>query len=170
MSLFKTDSQNPLGLNKSSPEICRATMRGGAGIKGQIVYFDIPAGDGGTTASTNFGAATSPTANVLLATATHNGVGTAGWITGVLMDDVADDQQVNVCYRGVVQALGGDTTAVGLKVAPDATSRLALVITKGQASALMLETNAAQTATAGSGTAGKWVIFDGVNGLGGYVA
>ncbi len=145
-------------------------MRGGAGIKGQIVRFDIPAADGGTTASLNFGLSTSPTANVLLATATHNGVGTAGWITGVLMADVADDAAVDVCIRGVVNALGGDTTAVGLKVAPDATSRLALVITKGQASAIMLETNADQTATAGSGTVGKLVIFDGVNGLGGYVA
>lgn len=168
--LFQSNPQNPLGLNEGLQEVVVATMRGGAGVKGQIVYFDIPAGDTDTTASLKFGLSTSPTANVLLATATHNGVGTARWILGVLLDDVADNGRVRVCIRGVVQCLGGDTTAVGLGVAPDATSRMALTITKGLVTGIMLETNAAQTATAGSGTIGKTILFDGVNGFGCYTA
>lgn len=160
-ALLGTDGHNPIGLPQGKLEWCYATMRGSAGSKGNWVYFDIPAGDAGTTASTDFGKTTSPTANVLLATATHNGVGTAGWITGVLLEDCADDAVVKVAYRGKVQALGGDTTAVGLKVAPDATSRSALIITKGGAPGLMLETNAAGAL--------KWILLDGTN-WGAYVA
>lgn len=160
--LLCSDAQGPIGLPEGKLEWCYATMRGGTGVKGQWVYFDIPAGDTGTTASTNFGLTTSPTANVLLATATHNGVGTAGWITGILLEDAADDAKVRVAYRGKVQAAGGDTTAVGLKVAPNSSSYSALIITKGGAPGLMLETNAASGAL-------KWILLDGTN-WGAYTA
>lgn len=168
--LFRSNVQNPIGLNEGDAEIVNVTMLGSAGVKGQIVYFDLIAGTSGTTASTKFGSAANPSANVVLATATHNGVGTSRWILGVLMEDIAQNAKGKVCIRGVVQVLGGDTTAVGLGVAPDATSRMALTITKGLVTGIMLETNAAQTATAGSGTVGKWILFDGVNGFGVYIA
>lgn len=159
MSLFKSQSQNPLGLNKSSPETVRCTMRGSAGSKGQIVRFDLAASDGGTTASTAFGNATNPTANVLLSTASHNGVQmTTPWLHGVLMADVADDAQVDVCIRGVVQALGGDTSAANVGLSPVTGSELGACIDGSRIIAIALETLA--------DGALKWVIFDGINGFG----
>ena len=94
MALLQSNPENPLGLNQGIPEKVRVTARGGDITKGMVVYFDLAAADAGVTASTAWGSATNPTANVLKATATHNGVQTtAYWLLAVAAEDISDDQQ-----------------------------------------------------------------------------
>lgn len=149
---------DPLGLAQSPPQVVNAYMRGSAGSQGQIVRFDLGASDGAVTASTNFNQATNPTANVLLATNSHNGVQTTVmYLYGVLMEDVADDAIARVCIRGVVQALGGDTAAAGSALNVGAGSELIVAIDSARVCAVALETLADATL--------KWVVFNGIEGF-----
>lgn len=158
MTLFSTQSQNPIGLNRSQPECVYAYMRGGAGTKGQIVRFDLAASHAAVTASTNFGGPTNPTSNVLAATNTHNGFQTTTiYLYGILMEDIADNTLGRVCIRGVVQAIGGDTSGAGVGLAAGAGSRLVAVTDEVRCCAIALEPMA--------NGALKWVLFDGINGF-----
>lgn len=158
-ALFGTSSQNPLGLNAGQQEKVRVTLRGGSSaLKGSLVRFDLAASDGGTTAGVNFGLSTSPTANVLPATNSHNGYQTTAlYLYGVLDQDLADDGVGWCIVRGVCQALGGDTSAAGVGLAAGASSELVAVTDEVRCIAIALETMADATL--------KWVVFDGINGF-----
>ena len=115
---------------------------------------------GAVTASTNFGQSTAPTANVILATATHDGTESDAthFIYGILAEDIADDGE-GWCYtRGVVQALGGDTSAAGIGLAVGAGSELLTAVVNARVIGIALETLADATL--------KWVAFNGVEGFG----
>lgn len=156
MGLFSPSSQNPLGIHPGRAEKVRVVMRGSAGVKGNIVYFDLAAADAAVTAAVAFGGATNPTANVLLATGTHEGKDTlTQWLFGILAEDIADDVQ-GFCYiRGIVQALGGDSANPGVGLKPSTGSELLTSTTETTVVAISLETMANATL--------KWVIFDGIN-------
>lgn len=160
MALFSPSSQNPLGLHPGRAEKVRVKMRGGAGSRGNTVRFVLLASDdAAVTASTSFGASTDPTANVLLATGSHTGKETTTvYLYGILAEDIADDGE-GWCYiRGVVQALGGDTSAAGLGLTPGTGSELVVIGDEDRCIAIALETMADGEL--------KWVIFDGINGFG----
>jgi hypothetical protein len=159
MALFSPSSQNPLGLPPGRPEKCRVKLRNSDGSKGQIVYFDLAASDGEVTASTNFGGATNPTSNVILATNAHDGNSdTTGFLYGVLAEDITENGEGWCYYRGVIQALGGDTTAAGECLSVGAGSELVVAAADHvNIMAISLETMADATL--------KWVIFDGINGI-----
>lgn len=160
MALFKSSTQNPYGLNRSSPELVWVTLRGGSSaLKGSLVRFDIGSSDGGTTASTAFGNASSPTANVLPATGSHTSADDPLiYLYAVLMQDLADDQSGWACIRGVVQALGGDTSAAGTQCTAGTGSEMTAAATKQRVIGFPLETSADATL--------KWFVFDGINGFG----
>lgn len=159
MGLFSPSAQNPLGLHPGRAERVRAKMRGSAGSRGNIVYFDLAASDGAVTASTVFGGATDPLSNVILATATHDGTAeTTAWIFGILAEDIVDDNEGWVYIRGVVQALITLTPNAGVGLKPMVDSELGVIVDKSIVVAITLET--------GVDAALGWVIFDGINKLG----
>lgn len=161
MTLFGPSAQNPLGLHPGRRERCRVKMRGSAGSKGQVVAFDLTASDAAVTASTNFGGATDPTANVILTTATGF-QSTAIEFCAILDEDIADDGEGWATYRGVVQALGGDTSAAKTGLTPGTGSELIAQVDNGtRCIAVALETLADGEL--------KWVAFDGINGFTGTV-
>lgn len=157
---FSPSSQNPLGLHPGRAEKVRVKMRGSAGLIGNVVYFDLAASDGSVTASTNFGAATNPTSNVVLATSDHDGTSAlaAHFLLGVLAEGIADDAE-GWCYiRGVIKALGADTSAAGTSLAPVTGSEMGLAVTNAKVTGISLETMADATL--------KWIAFNGIEGFG----
>lgn len=158
-ALFDSQTQNPIGLNATSPQKIWATLRGGSDLKkGAIVRFDLAATDGAVTASTSFGSATSPTANVLPATNSHDGYQTTTvYLYGILDQDLSDDESGWVIIRGVCQARGGDSSGAGVGLTAGADSELVAITDGRRCCAIALETMADNTL--------GWVIFDGINGF-----
>lgn len=159
MGLLDSSVRPPFGFGQGQTEKVWCTMRASSGAKGQLVYFDLVAGDGAVTASTNFGNKTNPTANVLLATNSHDGTGDqTAFLYGVLAQALADDASGWVIVRGVCQALGGDTSGAGEALCPGAGSELIIPASdSSNICAIALETMANATL--------KWVMFDGINGF-----
>jgi hypothetical protein len=135
-------------------------MRNSDGVEGQCVYFDLAASDGEVTAAVAFGGTTNPTSNVIAATADHDGgqVSQVIWLIGILAEDIAENQE-GWCYiRGVIRALGGDTSAAGVGLSPGAGSELVANMVNSRIVAISLETMANATL--------KWVAFNGMEGFG----
>ena len=114
--MFDASVQNPLGLSPSTLDV-RVTARGGAKNKGEVVKFDLTASDGDVSSAT-VGASDSIWANVI--EAAHPP--TTGTLHAVCLEDIADDATGMVRFRGIVQALGGDTTAIGVPCTCEATT------------------------------------------------
>ena len=160
MGLLTGPTANPLGLHAGLEKV-RAKAPLTAIAVGQCVYFDLAAAASGVTASTAFGASTSPTANVVLATATHDGTLEAtAWIHGIaLTAAAAAGDELWVCVRGVCQALINGTPATGTYLTPTADSELTTAIDDCTNVGITLETGVNATL--------KWVVFDGINHLAG---
>lgn len=164
--MFSTTVQNPYGLHPGPPIRCRCTMRGSAGSKGNVVYFDIGATDAASTSDGNaFGQKAYHTANVVLATASHDLV---GYIYGVLEADAADDAEVWVTVRGVVQALGGATIDVdGAQTTSGVYNGACTVVAGSELSTTVQDSSCIAIALEDVADATlSWFIFDGVHGFG----
>jgi hypothetical protein len=164
MGLFSPSSQNPLGLHPGRQERVRVKMRNSAGTQGMVCYFDLAASDGEVTASTNFGAATNPTANVITSTASQDGdeVASVIWLHCVLNEAIAENAEGWATIRGVVRALGGATTAAGVGLAPTTGGELLQATVNTRVIGVALE--ALANATLG------WVAFNGIEGFGSAAA
>ena len=114
--MFDASVQNPLGLSPSTLDV-RVTARGGAKNKGEVVKFDLTASDGDVSSAT-VGASDSIWANVI--EAAHPPI--TGTLHGVCLEDIADNATGKVRFRGVVKALGGDTSTIGVALTTEATT------------------------------------------------
>ena len=116
--MFDVSIQNPLGLTPTNLDV-RVTARGGALAKGREVKFDLTASDA-AVASAVVGASDSIFSNVIAAA--HPPV--TGTLHCVLLEDIADDASGMARFRGVVKALGGDTSTIGVKLTVNADGEL----------------------------------------------
>ena len=114
--MFEACVQGPNGLTPSTLDV-RVTARGGAKNKGEVVKFDLTASDAAVSTAT-VGSTDGIWANVI--EAAHPP--TTGTLHAVCLEDIADDATGMVRVRGIVQALGGDTTAIGVPCTCEATS------------------------------------------------
>jgi len=116
--MFDASVQGPLGLTPSTLDV-RVTARGGAKNKGEVVKFGTLAttSDAAIT-DTVVGSSTSIWANVI--EAAHPPI--TGQLHAVCLEDIADDATGMVRFRGIVKALGGDTSAIGVPCTCEATT------------------------------------------------
>ena len=114
--MFDASVQSPYGLSPTNLDV-RVTARGGAKNKGEVVKFDLTASDAGTSSAV-VGATDSIFANVI--EAAHPPI--TGTLHGVCLEDIADDGGGMVRFRGVVEALGGDTSTIGVALTCEATT------------------------------------------------
>ena len=114
--MFEASVQSPNGLTPSTLDV-RVTARGGAKNKGEVVKFDLTASDAAVSTA-SVGSTDSIWANVI--EAAHPP--TTGTLHGVCLEDIADDATGMVRFRGVVQALGGDTSTIGVALTCEATT------------------------------------------------
>tara|TARA_R110002110_G_scaffold70099_5_gene188562 strand:- start:525 stop:983 length:459 start_codon:yes stop_codon:yes gene_type:complete len=127
--MFSSSVQAPLGLSPTTLDV-RITMRNAAAAIGEVVKFDLGASDG-LVSSNAVGASDGVFANTI--EATHPAV--AGTIHGVCLEAIAENATGMVRVRGIVDALGGDTTARGGVCTVDATGELVIA---GTASDLVI--------------------------------
>tara|TARA_R110002124_G_C8614130_1_gene485644 strand:+ start:81 stop:548 length:468 start_codon:yes stop_codon:yes gene_type:complete len=108
--MFQSSIQGPLGLTPTVIDV-RVTARGGAKVKGEVVKFGTLAttSDAAIT-TTAVGSKTSIFSNVIESAANP----TTGELHGVCLEAIADDAEGMVRFQGVVDALGGDTSAIGV--------------------------------------------------------
>ena len=118
MSMFDTSVQGPYGLTPKNLDV-RVSARAGALAKGRVVKFDITASDAGTTTAA-VGGSGSIFANVIAAT--HPPL--VGSFHCVLLEDIADDGTGMARVRGIVDALGGDASTIGLLLTVNADGEL----------------------------------------------
>ena len=106
--MFDASVQSPNGLTPTNLDV-RVTARGGALAKGRVVKFDLTASE--TEVSTAVvGATDSIFSNVIAAA--HPPL--TGTLHCVLLEDIADDATGMARFRGVVDALGGDGSTIGV--------------------------------------------------------
>ena len=121
--MFSSSIQAPLGLSPTTLDV-RVTMRNAAAAVGEVVKFDLGASDG-KVSSNAVGASDGVFANTI--EATHPA--TAGTIHAVCLEAIAEDATGMVRVRGIVDALGGDTTARGGVLTVDANGNLEIANT-----------------------------------------
>jgi len=114
--MFNAPAQGPSGLTPTSLDV-RVTARGGAKNKGEVVKFDLTASDAAVSSAV-IGASDSIFANVI--EAAHPPI--TGTLHAVCLEDIADDATGMVRFRGVVDALGGDTSTIGTALTCEATT------------------------------------------------
>ena len=126
--MFEACVQGPNGLTPSTLDV-RVTARGGAKNKGEVVKFGTLAttSDAAIT-DTVVGSSTSIWANVI--EAAHPPI--TGQLHAVCLEDIADDATGMVRVRGIGQALGGDTTAIGVPCTCEATTGELIATTTAQ--------------------------------------
>tara|TARA_R100001082_G_C4272572_1_gene120387 strand:- start:101 stop:562 length:462 start_codon:yes stop_codon:yes gene_type:complete len=146
--MFEPSVQAPLGLTPTNLDV-RVTMRNAAAAKGEVVKFDLTASDS-LVSTTVVGASDSIYANVI--PATHPP--TTGTIHAVCLEAITENATGKVRIRGVVDALGGDTSTIGVILTVNADGELETTSTEADTVlALALQTMA--NATLGS------VLFNG---------
>lgn len=116
--MFDSSVQGPLGLSPTTLDV-RVTMRNAAAAKGEVVKFDITASDG-EVSTANVGASNSIFSNVI--PATHPP--TVGSFHAVCLEAIAENATGMVRVRGIVDALGGDTSTIGVVLTVNAQGEL----------------------------------------------
>jgi hypothetical protein len=147
--MFDASVQSPNGLTPTNLDV-RVTARGGAKNKGEVVKFDLTASDAAVSTAV-VGATDGIFANVI--EAAHPPI--TGQLHGVCLEDIADDTTGMVRFRGVVQALGGDTSTIGLALTTEATSGELIATTTETDVVLAIALETLADATLGS------VLFNG---------
>lgn len=116
--MFKASVQSPYGLTPTVIDV-RVTARGGAKNKGEVVKFGtLATSSDAAITDTAVGSKTSIFSNVI--EAAHPPI--TGQLHGVCLEDIADDGEGMVRFQGIVDALGGDTSAIGVPCTVEGTS------------------------------------------------
>ncbi|QDP54752.1 MAG: hypothetical protein GOVbin2833_41 [Prokaryotic dsDNA virus sp.] len=121
--MFDTPIQTTLGLSPTTLDVT-ITMRNAAAVVGEVVKFDLGASDDLVTTN-DVGSSAGVFANCI--EASHPA--TAGTVHGVCLEAIAENATGKVRVRGIVDALGGDTTARGGVLTVDGNGNLEIANT-----------------------------------------